>query len=182
MIGGKKTKLLTIILLLFCLFLSSCSQEYRSTKEEDYVVFLGEVLDAELYMPKTEDLGNFTSFLSTRKTPRDPFFDTTDAIALIAQYDEEQYASEKENVLAKFQFIDTGGSDVRDVEAAVEGFCFKIVNDSEFYRGEDLAPEQLLIIGFDESNYKIAYLYHWDHAIDYIKNLDAFIRDHYLLE
>ena len=187
MFMGKKVKTLIMIsvILCICLLLNSCSREYSSTDEEDYEAYVSEVSDAELYMPKLEELGDYENILVTRKTPNDIFISTTDAVALIVQYDEAQYIVEKSKIKAKYEFVSEGVGYVTDVDAAVGNFRFKVVDHIDFYWSSDhveLMGSQLLIIGFDDVNYKIAYLCHWDHARNGIESLDRFIKTKYVLD
>ena len=84
MTNGKIRILLIVVIC--CLCFSSCSQRYRSTNEEDYEKYISEVVDAELYMPKLDTLGDYESVFLARRTKSDAFFDTTESITLIVQY------------------------------------------------------------------------------------------------
>ena len=185
----RKNKIRVIICILFAiLFLSSCSKEYSSSKEEDYSKYVSEVLDAEDFMPSLDELGNYESILVTRKTPNDIFFSTTDAVALVVQYSEEEYTKEVSRVLTEYKFLTEGCKYVTDIEANVKGFVFRVTDETNDYfisstTGEGIiTAKMILTIGMDDTNFKIAYLYHWDHSLDYIKNLDKFISKYYVLK
>lgn len=179
-----KTLMVIIGILSICLLFTSCSREYSSNDEEDYEAYVSEVNNAELYMPKLDEIGEYENILVTRKTPNDIFISTTDAVALIVQYDEAQYIVEMLKIKAKYEFVPEGGGFVTDVDAAIGNFSFKVVDDIDFYGFSDsvLMGYQLLIIGFDDVNYKVAYLYHWDHSNGEIESLDRFIKNKYVLD
>lgn len=188
MINGKKVKTLSSILIccFCCLCFSSCSREYSSTKEEDYISYLGEVADAELYMPKLEELGDYDSILLTRKTRNDNFFDTTESIALIVQYSPDGFETFIGNINEKYDFINSQMDNYKDFEAEVEGYHFKVdsnsllemikypSNEKEFY------PSCSLLVGINRLENKIAYLYYWDIEIHEMNNLDKFIEEKFV--
>ncbi len=188
MINGKSKVL--VILLLFCLLCSclcSCSKTYSSTKEEDYESYLYEICFAELYMPKIDSLGNYESIFVGRKTPGDAFFNTNDSIALIVQYDFESYDYEFARIIESYRFLAEVQEYIEDVEAIVDGFNFKIVNGGNYFEGSAIGDfvldgNSILIIGYDEINYRVAYLYHYDHSNGFIKDLDKLIKKQYVLE
>jgi len=177
------------MLLSMCLMLSlcSCSHRYESTNENDYTTFISEVYDADLHMPKINDLGNYNSFSIIRRYPGDIFIDTTDSITLLLQYDEQDFGKAVELIDTNYQFVKHGKDYVLDTEAVLKGFWLRVVDDPLFYgsRADGYKPlnsNKLLIIGINEADSKIAYLYHWDHAIDSIEDLDEFIESKYYLE
>lgn len=179
----KKSNVL-IIFLISCLCLSSCTRKYSSTKEDAYENYVAELSYADQFMPKLEELGEYTSVFSSRRTPNDIFFDTTDSVALIVQYEKEQYDMQVDRIMRKYRFIVEGADYLMDVDANVSGFDFKVVDDNRFY-GEllhTLLVYDLLFIGFNETDCKVAYLYYWDHALDCIKDLDKFIKTKFVLK
>ena len=188
MTNGKKTKLLTIILLLFCLFLSSCSQEYSSTKEEDYERYIGEVLDAELYMPKLDDLGDYESIFAARRTINDPFIDTTDSVTLIVQYHKDVFDFVVNQIETKYDFINFALDNYKDYEAEVNNYHFRVdstsLDEMICYPSGEIVfePFHSLLIGVNMSDNKIAYLYYHDIEIHEMNDLDTFIEKKFVLE
>ena len=177
------------MLLSMCLIfgLCSCSNKYESTSERDYEAFISEVRDAEQHMPRINDLGNYNSFSIIRRCPGDIFIDTTDSITVIVQYDEQNFIKSRDLIDINYQFVKRGKDYVLDTEATSKGFRLRVVDDPRFYgnRADGYKPfnaNKLLIIGINEEDFKIAYLYHWDHSIDSIEDLDGFIENKYYLE
>ena len=187
MINGKKVKAIILLMFSICFCLCSCSKRYSSIKIEDYEIYLYEVYNAELYMPRIDSLGNYESIFVGRKTPGDVFFNTNDSIALIVQYDFESYDYEFSRIRDSYRFLVEAQNNLQDVEAVVDGFNFQIVKGSNCFEGSatgdfELTGHSILIIGYDEINYRIAYLYHYDHSNSFIEDLDKLIKKQYVLE
>ena len=178
-----------VMLLIVCLMfgICSCSHKYESINESDYEAFISKVCDADQHMPRINDLGNYNSFSIIRRCHGDIFIDTTDSITLIVQYDEQNFSKSKELIDINYQFVKRGKDYVLDVEAVLKGFRLRVVDDPRFYgnRADGYKPlnaNKLLIIGINEVDFKIAYLYHWDHSIGSIEDLGEFIENKYYLE
>ena len=182
-----KNLLSASILLCIILSMTSCSKEYSSDKEADYSKVISEVYDAELYMPRLDELGNYKTIRVTRKTPNGIFFGTTDSVSLIVEYEKTEFDLEYARVLSKYKFVQSANEYVMDIEANVGGYNILIVDDPDFYteftHGETaLTGYKLLMIGVDTENSKIAYLYHWDDSCGSIKNLDDFVENKYVIK
>ena len=185
-ISAKKI-LLLVLTLCFAINLAACSREYRSTSKADYQKYVSEVEDADKYMPKLDELGDYKIFLATRKTPQDSLFNTTNSVALIVQYDKSNFEIACNAIENKYSFVDKKTENVQDIEAHVDGYDFRIDSNSIYivtYNDgtTNVTPKRMLLIGICEESYKIAYLYHWDIELDWIKDLDKFIAKRYVLE
>lgn len=176
-------KMINIILVLcFSGCLSSCSKEYRSRNEADYEIYVNEVYDAINFMPQLNELGDYESVVITRKSPNDPFFSTTNSIALIVQYDIENFNHYCEKILQQYTFYGLEGKYVQDIEASTNNFQFNIIDNDNYITFDGLlSAKQFLLLGINQKERKVAYLYHWDASLDYIKNLDEFIEKKYVL-
>jgi hypothetical protein len=76
---------------------------------------------------------------------------------------------------------------VRDIEAKVNNFEFRIVDDPSFYvrnlEGERiLNGNMLLLIGIDDVDLRIAYLYHFDSEGGVVEDLEEYIEKGYVLK
>ena len=182
-------KIIALICCLASVFcFSSCSKEYSSVNEADYPIYLDEICDAELHMPKLENLGDYNSVLITRKTPNDIFISTTDSIALIVQYDQHNFEIATNSIDAKYDFIEFPLENCSDFNANVAGYTFRVDSNSLYKMTEYpsnrvvYGPECSLIIGVNALENKIAYLYYWDIEIHEMNDLDEFIEKKFVLE
>ena len=177
-----------IIVLICCLCFSSCSERYSSTKEEDYLKYVSEVVDADLYMPKLEALGDYESILVARRTHNDVFIDTTETISLIVQYRKDIFDSMIEQIEEKYKFVNFALDNYQDYEAKVDNYYFKVDSNSlcemiSYPSGEIVfEPLRSLIVGVNELENKIAYLYYYDIEIHKMNDLDSFIEEKFVLE
>ena len=186
MINGK----IKILILLFCccFCLSSCSKRYSSSYEEDYTKYISEVVDAELYMPQLGELGNYKSFLAGRRTCNDIFIDTTETISLIVQYGKDDFNLAIDQIETRYEFVNSALDNYEDYEAEVHDYYFRVDLNSlcemvNYPSGETvLVPKCSLIIGINEIENKIAYLYYWDAEMQNMNDLDKFIEDKFVLE
>lgn len=186
MLNLKIKKLLILLIILVCL--SSCTKSYNSNKEEDYERYISEVVDAQLYMPNLEDLGVYESIFVSSRIRNDLFFDTTDTIALIVQYDESNYDIATNNLENKYKYISHELENYKDFEASIKNFNFRVDLNSLYeminYPSNEvvLYPKCSLIVGLNEIEHKIAYLYYWDVEVNCMEDLDKFIEEKFILE
>lgn len=178
-------KMVSVVLL--CFSLSSCAKVSTSNEITDYAAYLEQVPDADLYMPTHEEIGAYKSAFISLRPSRDIFFDTTEAIALVISYDEDAFDTEVANIEAKYVFIDESLDCYRDFEASVGGYYFRVVSDSlplgtSYPSGDTVIMSySSLIIGINENESKIAYLYYLDVEIHEMSDLDRFIEDKFAL-
>lgn len=174
-----------IILLISSLFLFSCSKNYSSNKEEDYEKYLNEVIESQLYMPRLENLGVYESIYISRRTRNDDFFDSTETISLIVQYDESNYDIAINNLENKYEYISKELENYKDFEANIKNFYFRVDLKSLYkmtsYPSNDIVlyPKHSLIIGINKAENKIAYLFYWDIEINHMDDLDKFIEKNF---
>ena len=138
-------------------------------------------------MPEPSDLGDYESFFASRKTPQDMFFNTVDSVALIVQYNEDTFQNAYNVLFEKYDFVESKSEYVRDIEAKVNNFEFRIVDDPSFYlrnlEGERiLSGNMLLLIGIDDVDLRIAYLYHSDCEGGVVEDLEEYIEKGYVLK
>lgn len=171
----KTVRIIAIMLIIVVISLNfaSCSKKYSSTIAEDYETYVKEVPDAEKNMPKLSELGNYEAILITRRTPNDPFFDTTDSVALFVKYSDEDFEEARLAAEERYEHIV-----IPLFNATVRGYTFSVDINSV----GALYPEQSLIIGVNEEEKKIAYLSYWDLELDYIRSLEEFIEEKFAFE
>ena len=187
MTNGKKI-IVIIVTFFVCLCFASCSQEYSTSKEEDYESYLSEVSFSEQYMPKLEDLGEFESVLITRKTRNDDFFSTTESIGLIVEYDQSVFETVVNSIDEKYDFIENEMANYKDFEAEFLGYSFRVDSNSllkmiEHPSGKEFYyPSHSLVIGINTKDNKIAYLYYWDIELKEMDDLDNFIEKKFVFD
>lgn len=182
-------KIKILILLLCCCFcFSSCSKRYSSSNEKDYEKYISEVADAELYMPKLDELGNYESFIVGRRTSNDIFIDTTETISLIVRYFEDDFDIVVNQIEHKYEFISSSLDNYPDYEAEVDNYYFRVDRNSlcemVSYPSDEIVlyPKCSLIVGVNRAENTIAYLYYWDIEMNEMSNLDKFIEEKFVLE
>lgn len=185
--------------LIFSTLLTSCAKDYySSTNIADYQSYIAKVSLANYWMPKLEEVGEFEEFLVTLRLSNDIFEDMTDSIGLFLKYDETNYKKEKAEIESAYHLLNNESqlpdnynipeSDmtlydyletIKDFDAEINGYYIQVV-----YR--DLTEVKyyeywlnLELIGFNEKEQKICYLYHYNGGTVKIKNLDEFIVDRY---
>lgn len=180
-----KTMHIWILILCACLLLPSCSQEeYLSTNEDDYRIYVQEVYQAELHMPSLKELGEYKEICITRRLPQGVFAKTTSSIALIVQYEASEFYKALDYVYSQYIFLSCANDQIWDIEAQLNYYNFYIVSkptSNEWNKSYYNYPHAFMMIGVDKNEFKIAYLFHYDSELDRIKNLDEFICDSYLL-
>ena len=119
-------------------------------------------------MPSLSELGTYTDIKYSHKNREDLF--VTDTLSLFVKYSNVEYKTNKQKVLEKYDFIrepiinDKGWYLIPVSEIDYKGYHFKIVSDNKAYS----ACQSFLMVGFDDTNSKIAYCYHYDVDLDLI--------------
>ena len=130
---------------------------------------------AEKMLPSLDEVGNpINKEFAYRCVVYNRFIGfVSDGISLFLDYDENDYDSEKETILNSYTFLDSPKKDSTGYwqfpvsSFGYSGYSFKIVPKDEY------SCKSFTMIGFDEENNSIAYLYFHDFDIDYLEDGNA---------
>ena len=173
-------KILSILVLIVLLFtLSSCTvKKTKTTKEEKYDNYLSKVEYAENYMPNADACGNYSSLTATYKHEFLLFFEVH-TVGLFLSYNENEYASQKNHIITNYEFFTPDDVSLEsDCDATVGNYNIRLVN----YEYKYSTTQMGLLIGMDDTNHKICYLFYYDFDLDVMDNLDAYIKDYFYLQ
>ena len=170
-----KRILALLLLLATALSLTSCAIRQRKTEDEgEYEEYLGRVEYADVYMPPLALCGEYSAFCATYKYRFVVMFETY-TVGLFLSYGEDEYEAQKAAVLSRYEFFDAEDETlVSDPDATAEGYHFRLVKQDyplETYKVG-------LLIGTDDADRRICYLYYYDCDLDVLNNLDVYIREH----
>ena len=156
---------------------------YKFTSDIDkYEEYLGEVADVKnrrpdeskiliQNAPTIEQLGEYTDVTICKKTLVQLIFGS-DSLTAFFEYDEDNYAAQKEKILQTNRFVDrfttNNSEELQDVQAHVYGFDFYVVDLGE---SVDMVKEQYLI-GFNDEKHTVVYAHKYDPDLDYVDSLD----------
>ena len=163
--------IITLVAMIFSL-ISCGSKTSISSNAEDYKVYLDKVEYAKDYMPSIASCGNFLSVVSTYKKTV-IFFDVY-TLGLFLSYDEEEYNKQKEHIIQNYTFSDESESK-SDSLAKVNGYIIKLVE-------EDYPLETYkmgFLIGTDDNNHRIGYMYYYDFDLDVLDDLDSYVESYF---
>ncbi len=128
-------------------------------------------------MPNIKDLGAYSQIKYTyQSTCYSILMDfNSDGLALFVKYDQTIYAIQKEKTLHSYTFLDEPILEFDKyvmpvTEFEYRGYLMKIVLDQEYI--DYCACKSFMMIGFDDANSAIAFLYYYDFDIDYIADID----------
>ena len=157
------------------LSLSSCfSKKMESENIDEYYKYLGKVRYAEDYMPSVEQCGNYSSIMATYKSTV-PIFETH-TVGLFLSYDEAEYNKQINAIQNNFVFFNTDDDELQsDHVAVVGGYNIQLVKQE--YPLETCKTG--LLIGMDETNRKICYLFYYDFDLDELDDLDDYIESNF---
>lgn len=178
----RKSSLIIFIVVL-CIGFSSCtkSSSYTTLDASQYNKIVSEIPNSYTCMPSLDDLGTYTSIQINRRPVENVLFDTMDSVNVIVTYSNENYLKMVESVDEKYVFLDQATEDIFDVEAMINGVEIKVVEQSNAHNQYYVEPYYMMLIGFDDSNNRIIYFYHWDIEVKEIENLNSFVRNSYYL-
>ncbi|MCM1989555.1 hypothetical protein [Oceanirhabdus seepicola] len=167
-----RKKYLIIILIAFVLCITGCSKS--SSNIENYLNS-GTTIDsnAKDIMPNLDDLPEYQN-ISYKYTHKSMFIFESDSVALIVNYDDKTYKSEKDKLAKKYTFLeekvdsdyDESKYFIPEYEFSINSYTFKVVaynkkSNTEF-------PKSFGMIGTSEEKKSIAYLYFCDFDLDCI--------------
>lgn len=168
-------KVLSIsVLIVMLLSLSSCTRrKQKTTDEAEYENYLSKVEYSEDYMPSMAWCGNYSSATATYKHEYLIFFDVY-TVGLFLSYNEYEYNSQKNAILSDYKFFSVGDESLdSDCDATIEDYNIQLVKDEYEYSTMKMG----LLIGLDDTNYKICYLFYYDFDLDSLDDLDSYIED-----
>ena len=167
-----RKKYLIIILISFVLFSTGCSKS--SSNIENYLNS-GNTIDssAKDIMPNLDDLPEYQN-ISYKYTHKSMFIFESDSVALIVNYDDKTYKSEKDKLAEKYTFLeekvdsdyDESKYFIPEYEFSINSYTFKVVAGNE--KSNTQFPKSFGMIGTSEEKKSIAYLYFYDTDLDCI--------------
>ena len=171
-----RKKYLIIILIAFILCITGCSKSSSNT--EDYLNS-GTSIDsnAKDIMPTLDDLPEYQN-IAYKYTHKSMFIFESHSVALIVNYDDKTYKSEKDKLAEKNIFLnkkvvfnaDESKYIIPEYEFAINSYNFKVVDGNE--KSNTQFPKSFGMIGTSEEKKSIAYLYFYDTDLDYIGEKD----------
>lgn len=171
----KKTLCILVIFAL-TISLSACISKRETKNIDEYYEYLAKVRYAEDYMPGKENCGNYSSIYATYKRTFAIF--ETFTVGLFLSYDEAEYHKQIEAIQSNYVFFNTEEDELQsDPDAVVDGYNIQLVKQEyplETYKTG-------LLIGMDETNRKICYLFYYDFDLDELNNLDDYIESNFTM-
>lgn len=173
----KKFISLLIVAAAILSLLSSCSIRRESVKLEKaedmgkYEEYLAKVEYAADYMPQPNECGDYTSATVTYKKKLMLLFESY-SVGLFLSYDNAEYNKQKELILADYNFL-TSDSAESDPDASVGGYSIRLA-DKEY----PLQTYKMgLLVGINDSENKICYLFYYDLDLDVLDDLDSYVEE-----
>lgn len=168
-------KLLLILLTTLFLFLfAACAMVSKaSTNVEKYEAYLSEVAYSKDYMPSIGQCGEYVTATATYKRRTVLLFDTR-TVGLFVTYDDAEYQKQIEKISSEYAFFSADDEALQsDCHAVVGEFSIRLVK-TEY----DLPTYKMgLLIGMDNANNGICYLYYYDFDLDVLDDLEEYIFD-----
>ena len=165
----------TFLIFVFTFFgMTACSHsKLSSTDVADYPSYLAKVHGAEDGMPKLSELSDYESLKLTYRGNAPLLLDNLQSVALFVRYEGEAFEAALESVNTKYRFLE---SDIFSDE--YQGFKFGM----DINTLDESYPEHALIVGINEEEETLAYLYYFDPTLDRIESLYVFVRDNFIFE
>lgn len=176
----KKICLLLALCIAVSMTFTACSEKFFSTDEDDYYEYLEKVAGAADFMPSLSAVGEYSSFTATYKHSRTALMYELDTVGLFLSYeDEEAFLDAVEDLSYEHLFYEKHPDEQKtDFEAEVNGYSIKMVKEEyelEVYKSAYL-------IGVNEKEQKICYLFYYDFDMDVLEDLDSYIDEHFYLK
>ena len=179
----KIRALIVGLFIFFSFAFTACNAStYSSSSEDDYSAYILEVKDAQFHMPDLTDLGEYDKITVTRRKPNNDFISTTDSVALFVTYTPEKFVQMQAKVQQGYTYLEKPTEKLEDVTAEIKGFSISVVDKEICYdvgNGRYEYPYAFLMIGYNEEKSTIVYMFHYEHTIGEITNLNNFIEKGY---
>ena len=172
-------KAISFFLLLVIIFsLSSCTMaKSKTSNTARYEKYLSKVEYSESHMPDLEQCGNYSSMNATYTYECFLFFDVY-TVGLFLSYSESEYEAQKNNILSNYEFFKPDDENLKsDCNATVKNYNIQLVKAEYEYSTIKMG----LLIGTDDSNCKICYLFYYDFDLDVMDDLDTYIENYFYL-
>jgi hypothetical protein len=150
------------ILIVVLISTSGCTYEDKViyNEIEDYQQCINDVEESDEFMPNLDSLTKHTTIELYCKEN----IGLTTTINLIVTYSEANYYLEKENLLMTYDFLlqplyDSDRVFISEPEFIFNGFNIKVVYNSNYNY-----PEEFGMIGFNDEEYQVAYMFHSDRS------------------
>ncbi|GAA0181135.1 hypothetical protein SH2C18_37090 [Clostridium sediminicola] len=171
-----KTKYLFIVLISVLLCITGCNKSSSNIKN---YLQTGTKIDsnAKEVMPNLDDLPEFQN-ISYKYTHKSMFIFESDSVALIVNYDDETFKSEKDKLADNYIFLDEkvnfdhneNNYIIPEYEFSINSYTFKVVAGDE--KSNTQLPKSFGMVGTSEDKKSIAYLYFYDADLDCIGEKD----------
>lgn len=167
------------LLAVLCILLSGCgTHKSVMTGMEHYGPYREGIQFASEFLPQISELGAYTDIEFTyQETCYSGFMGFySDGLALLVKYDPQTYEAQKSRVLDAYDFLEEPvmrSSDTYELpvtEFDYNGYSMKIVPDADYL--EFCACKSFMMLGLNDDECTIAYLYYYDYDIDYIAEID----------
>ena len=173
-------KLFSIFILsVILLSLSSCTaRRIKTTKEDKYEKYLSKVEYATDFMPDTDACGNYSSLTATYQH-EDLFFFDVYTVGLFLSYNESEYEAQKNQIFSNYEFFTSDDESLKsDCDATIKNYNIQLVKGEYEYSTIKMG----LLIGTDDTNHKICYLFYYDFDLDILDDLDTYIKNYFYLQ
>lgn len=179
----KKLSLLAVFFIMLA-FLSSCvtMSQMTSGGEGEYADYLAKVTYSKDHMPSVESLGAYTDLQITYKYTQDfaiiVLFETH-SVGVFVSYDEDGFGEQTEYISKNYSFFESNPDENgTDHFATIAGYEITMV-DAEY---EFEIYKSCLLIGVNETEKKICYLFYYDFDRDSLTDLDGYIKETFCLK
>ena len=131
-------------------------------------------------MPEFADLGDYSEVKTLYHHDYAMFFNWT-SYTLIATYDEQHYAKAKQKAQEDYTYrqeplTDKTGA-VTEPRFSLDGYDFCVLGP-EYYTAERVFPEQIYLIGTNDAERRIAYIYFLDDDLDTVTSLPEVLQQY----
>lgn len=140
----------------------------------DYQSYLDFCSYSEEYMPKIDDLGEYTQVIITKKETVYLIFGT-DSVALFAEYDDENYSKAVKEIDEKYDFWSEPSGTIKDFSCSYLGFDYRLVDlkhEDHYYD-----CKKFMVIGTNSEKNAVSYVFFYDPDIDELGKIENRVSD-----
>ena len=190
-------KVVLVIILSVCLLFSGCKYSKGTSDYNTYRKYMNKAsslvnIDHAEYskelMPSLDTMGNFNKMYATFK--HTGIIWQTNTVGLFLEYDKADYDNQVKYIDENYVFFENNHNMQHvDIYAETDGYIIKMVDREDYIYdlyGNILSPHEPenfgVLIGTNDSENKICYLYFCDPDLGILDDLDSYIQNNFYME
>ncbi len=176
----KRYCLIVSFILVICFTFTGCYSKNVTSNIDNYSNYLNKVYSSADYMPTVENMGNYSDIKITHKNNFGYIMFDFHTVGAFLSYDDEEYKKQLNYISENYTFYDESPDiNCPDYYAEVDNYDIRMVKDAYSL---DEVYKNCLLIGTNDDENKICYMFYYDFELDIMPDLDSYIEESFYIK